>query len=182
MTFRIRQKIYVIILTIFSCIPFSQGSSSITYNFSVLFLAKTCDVSVENEIVIENVQGTGIVTNSSIKNDNAVADVKLSLKNCTSPDITGSKVYISQGNTLAGTTDFFNDDPAGIIGLQLTDGHSVFSKTTTALPEDKSVVWRDIISVADTKTINARLRCKTDGCQPQEGNFSASLTFNYYID
>lgn len=182
MKIRIKQKLYVMLLAVLSCVSSSQGSSSITYNFSVLFLAKTCDVSVENEIAIENLPGTGIVTNSSIINDTATADVKLSLKNCTSPDITGSKVYISQGNTLTGTMDFFNDNPAGIIGLQLTDGNFVFSKTATVLPEDKSVVWRNIASVAETKTIKARLRCKTAGCKPQEGNFSASVTFNYYID
>lgn len=176
-------KINLLFLLFFSCyIPVSQGEQGITYNFSVLFLAKTCDVSVQNEITIESTPGSGIISNNSIINDNAVADVQLSLKNCTSPDIAGSKVYIADGNTLAGTSNFFNDDPAGIIGLQLTDGNTIFNKSSTALPAANSVVWSNIMTSGETKILKARLRCKVAGCTPQPGDFSASVVLNYYID
>lgn len=179
---KLKQRILSTLFFIFLCAGASQGSSSITYNFSVLFLAKTCDISVQNEIYIEDTPGSGFVSNAAVKNDNAVADVKLALTNCTTPNIANSKVYIADGNTLSGTTDFFNDDPDSIIGLQITDGNSIFNKNTTALPAANSVVWTNIMSATETKTIKARLRCKSAGCEPQNGDFTASLVFNYYID
>ncbi|MEY1424424.1 fimbrial protein [Morganella morganii] len=172
----------IIFVSFLPGITVSLAADKITYHFSVLFLAKTCDVSVKNEIIIETTPGTGSVSSSDIKNDMAVTDVSLGLTNCTDSNIANSKVFISEGNTLTGTDDFFNDDPNSEIGLQITDGVNVFKKNTTAIPSNESVVWDNIMSDSETKIIKARLRCKNTSCEPREGNFSASLSFSYYIN
>ncbi|MEX6317327.1 hypothetical protein [Providencia huaxiensis] len=47
----------------------------------------------------------------------------IGLRNCTTTDQTAA-VYLASGNTLNGSKNFFNDDPNGVIGVQLSEEKS----------------------------------------------------------
>ncbi|MEY0575888.1 fimbrial protein [Providencia manganoxydans] len=101
----------------------------VRYEFSVLFLAKTCDIDVPSEILLGN--QSGITTVTEIKNDSVSKNLTIGLKNCNNQSQSGAQVYLSSGNTLNGTNNFFNDDPNGVIGVQLLDGTRIIDITTT---------------------------------------------------
>ncbi|EKT60854.1 fimbrial protein [Providencia sneebia] len=177
------KQVSITFLILFMWFPtIVAGDSSVRYEFSVLFLAKTCDIDVPSEILLGN--QLGITTANEIKNDSVVADVLIRLKNCSTESQSTAMVYLSSGNTLNGSNNFFNDDPNGVIGVQLLDGSRVIDINNNPLgkPSPESIIWDNIESTGATKTINAKLRCAIDNCDPNEGDFSATLTIGYYAD
>lgn len=154
----------------------------VRYEFSVLFLAKTCDIDVPSEILLGN--QSGITTVTEIKNDSVSKNLTIGLKNCNNQSQSGAQVYLSSGNTLNGTNNFFNDDPNGVIGVQLLDGTRIIDINNNPLgkPSAASIIWDNIENTSATKSINAKLRCAIDNCEPNEGDFSAALTIGYYAD
>ncbi|MCG9536968.1 type 1 fimbrial protein, partial [Providencia huaxiensis] len=106
----------------------------------MIFLAKTCEIDVPNEIILGN--ASGVTTVSEIKNDTVSKSFPIGLRNCTSTDQTTAVVYLASGNTLTGSNNFFNDDPNGVIGVQLLDGTRVISinQTPLAKPDASSII------------------------------------------
>ncbi|MEY0713410.1 hypothetical protein AB7282_21015, partial [Providencia huaxiensis] len=52
-----------------------------------------------------------------------------------------------------GSNNFFNDDPNGVIGVQLLDGTRVISinQTPLAKPDASSIIWDNIKSTNEKK-------------------------------
>ncbi|MEQ4710663.1 hypothetical protein, partial [Providencia huaxiensis] len=52
-----------------------------------------------------------------------------------------------------GSNNFFNDDPNGVIGVQLLDGTRVISinQTPLAKPDASSIIWDNIKSMNEKK-------------------------------
>ncbi|MBQ0535375.1 hypothetical protein [Providencia huaxiensis] len=71
-----------------------------------------------------------------------------------------------------------------MIGVQLLDGTRVISinQTPLAKPDASSIIWDNIKSMNEKKMVNAKLRCAKTDCEPDEGDFSATLTIGYYAD
>ncbi|WP_369310210.1 fimbrial protein [Providencia rettgeri] len=177
------KQVLLTFLTIFMYYPVMAADNyTVRYEFSVLFLAKTCDIDVPSEILLGN--QAGITTVTEIKNDNVAKNFTIGLKNCNNQSQSTALVYLSSGNTLNGTNNFFNDDPTGVIGVQLLDGNRVININNNPLgkPSAASVIWDNIESTSATKTVTAKLRCAIDNCEPNEGDFSATLTIGYYAD
>lgn len=180
------KKIKQLLLTFFMIFMYYPAMAAddykVQYEFSVLFLAKTCEIDVPNEIILGN--ASGVTTVSEIKNDSVSKNFSIGLKNCTSTDQTAAVVYLASGNTLTGSNSFFNDNPSDVIGVQLLDGNRVISTNQTPLakPDAASIIWDDIKNSSETKMVNAKLRCAKADCDPSEGEFSATLTVGYYAD
>ncbi|ENR5393880.1 TPA: type 1 fimbrial protein [Providencia rettgeri] len=179
---KIKQRLLTLLMVFMYYPAMAADNYQIQYEFSVLFLAKTCEIDVPNEIILGN--SSGVTTISEIKNDTVSKNFSIGLKNCTSTDQTTAIVYLASGNTLAGSNNFFNDDPNGVIGVQLLDGTRVISANQTALakPDVASIIWDNMKSTSETKMINAKLRCAKTDCDPDDGDFSATLTIGYYAD
>ncbi len=170
-------------LMIFMCYPaMAADDYTVRYELSVLFLAKTCEIDVPNEILLGN--QAGITTVSEIKNDNVTKSFTIGLKNCSSQNQNSAVVYLASGNTLNGSKNFFNDDPNGVIGVQILEGTRVINVNENPLskPNKESIIWENIQSVSDTKMVSAKLRCAESNCDPSEGDFAATLTIGYYAD
>lgn len=177
------EQVLITFLMFFMYFPaIAADDYMVRYEFSVLFLAKTCDIDVPSEILLGN--QAGITTVTEIKNDSVTKSFTIGLKNCNNQSQSTALVYLSSGNTLSGSNNFFNDDPNGVIGVQLLDGNRVININETPLgkPSPASVLWENIESTSATKNINAKLRCAVDNCEPNEGDFSATLTIGYYAD
>ncbi|EMT6577223.1 MULTISPECIES: fimbrial protein [Providencia] len=179
---KIKQVLLTFLIMLMYYPAMAADDYKIQYEFSVLFLAKTCEIDVPNEIILGN--ASGVTTVNEIKNDTISKNFSIGLRNCTSTDQTTAVVYLASGNTLTGSNNFFNDDPNGVIGIQLLDGNRVISANQTALakPDAASIIWDNIKSSSETKMISAKLRCAKTDCDPSEGDFSATLTIGYYAD
>lgn len=177
------KQVLLTFLMIFMYYPaMAADDYTVRYEFSVLFLAKTCDIDVPAEILLGN--QAGITTVTEIKNGSVTKSFPIALKNCNNSSQSSALVYLSSGNTLTGSKNFFNDDPSGVIGVQLLDDNRVIDVNSNPLgkPSAASVIWDNITSTDATKTVSAKLRCVEDNCDPTEGDFSATLTIGYYAD
>ncbi|ENU1229001.1 MULTISPECIES: fimbrial protein [Providencia] len=179
---KIKQLLLTTLMVFMYYPAMASDDYSVHYEFSVLFLAKTCEIDVPNEIILGN--SSGVTTVNEIKNDTVSKNFPIGLRNCTSTDQTTAVVYLASGNTLTGSNNFFNDDPNGVIGVQLLDGTRVISvnQTPLAKPDASSIIWDNIKTSSETKVVNAKLRCAKTDCEPDEGDFSATLTIGYYAD
>lgn len=179
---KIKQALLTFLIMSASSLSTADDGNSVRYDFSVLFLSKTCEIDVPNEIIFGN--QSGITTTSDIKSDNVVKQFPIGLKNCTTADQNTAIVYIASGNTLAGRNNIFNDNPNDVIGVQLLDNNRVVSvnESSSIKPSAASVLWDNIQGTSDIKMIEARLRCAEADCEPNDGDFSAKLTIGYYAD
>ncbi|MFD1090431.1 fimbrial protein [Providencia vermicola] len=179
---KIKQALLTFLIMSVSFLSMADDGNSVRYNFSVLFLSKTCEIDVPSEIIFGN--QSGITTASDIKSDNVTKQFPIGLKNCSTSDQNTAIVYIASGNTLAGRNNIFNDNPNDIIGVQLLDNNRVVSvnESGSMKPSPASILWDNIQSTSDIKIINAKLRCAEADCEPNDGDFSAKLTIGYYAD
>lgn len=179
---KIKQALLASLIMSASSLSIADDGNSVRYDFSVLFLSKTCEIDVPSEIIFGN--QSGITTTNDIKNDNVTKQFTIGLKNCTTSDQNTAIVYIASGNTLAGRNNIFNDNPTDVIGVQLLDNNRVVSVNESASmkPSAASILWDNIQSTSETKIINAKLRCAEADCEPNDGDFSAKLTIGYYAD
>lgn len=159
-----------------------KDNFSVRYEFSVLFLAKTCDIDVPKQVILGN--QAGYTTVNDIKNDKVSTDIIIKLQNCSAEYQKSSLVYLSSGNTLTGSNNFFNNDPNGVIGVQILDGNRVINYNSNPLskPSEDSIIWKNIENKGATKLITAKLRCAESDCNPEPGEFSATLSLNYYAN
>lgn len=188
-------KIVISFMSIFICLflisgisMVAQAAQSIKYDFSVLFLAKTCEVTVPNSIEFVSNEGGNFVNAKDIKDKKISQLIPISLTNCSGgsgTDLQNASVYIAQGSTLTGTRDFFNNNVSGSFGVQLTDDNNKIFKlnnSTTFTPSDDSVVWGNIKSTTETKTLIANLRCQEENCSPEAGAFTATVVLSFITD
>lgn len=183
---KFKKKVISLFLTLFLFPLIASSQDSIKYNFSVQFFKNTCDVETPESIILSKTPDAGVVSSIDIKNDSVNIPFTIGLQKCTSKDLSNVSIYISQGNTLADTTDFFNNKADGNIGVQIRDvaNNRVFSVNTSnsAVPNPNSIVWDNIKSEAEKKQLTASLRCKTENCEPDIGSFTASVTLSYYVN
>lgn len=175
-----RYKVFFVFLYLLSFNAIS--ADSIKYNFSVLFTAKTCDIITPGEIIFSSSGNSGVVTANDIKNNKITKNFNISLNKCNTSELKGSSVFISQGNTLTGTDDFFNNDNNSNIGVRIADGTKIFSRNSSDgfTPNANSIVWGSINNQNEIKQLTAKLECKKEGCNAKEGDFSASLTLSFF--
>ncbi|HCR3470613.1 TPA: type 1 fimbrial protein [Proteus mirabilis] len=164
----------------------SVAAQSVKYNFSVVFLAKTCEIVVPDNITFTSGEGASSVSANDIKNNKISQQIPISLTNCSTSSLSGTSVYISQGVTLTGTRDFFNNNVSGSFGVQLTDdsGSKTYKVNNSSVfkPSDDSVVWDNITSESSTKSLTAKLRCQKEGCAPEVGPFTATVVLSFFSD
>lgn len=187
------KKIAISFMSIFICLfltsRISMAAQSIKYDFSVLFLSKTCEITVPNSIEFVSNEGSHFVNDKDIINKKISQLIPISLTNCSGnasdTDLENASVYIAQGSTLTGTRDFFNNNVSGSFGVQLTDENNKIFKlnnSTSFNPSDDSIVWGNIKSTAETKTLIANLRCQKEDCTPEAGAFTATVVLSFITD
>ncbi|EMJ7522544.1 type 1 fimbrial protein [Providencia rettgeri] len=179
---KIKQGLLTFLMLLMHYPVMAADDYKVEYQFSVLFLAKTCEIDVPNEIIFGN--ASGVTTVSEIKKDTVAKNFSIGLRNCTTTDQKTAAVYLASGNTLNGSKNFFNDDPNGVIGVQLLEGNRVIDVNQSSLlkPDAASIIWDNIQRVSETKMVTAKLRCAESNCNPSDGDFSATLTIGYYAD
>lgn len=82
---KIKQALLTFLIMSASSLSTADDGNSVRYDFSVLFLSKTCEIDVQNEIIFGN--QSGITTTSDIKSDNVVKQFPIGLKNCTTAQL-----------------------------------------------------------------------------------------------
>lgn len=178
------QRIFIA-MWVFVCFGLTEtafAAKSIKFEFSAIFTPKTCSIITPDTVVFESSKGSGRTSMYSIQRDEVSQDFVIGLTQCSNSDLSGASVYLANGRTLQDSNSFFNDDPSGVFGVQLYDQSKVLTLNTFGKypPDATSVAWSKITNESQTKTLTAKLLCKTKGCEPKEGPFSAMIVLNFY--
>lgn len=159
----------------------SYAAESIRYTLSATFMPKMCDIVAPHTVVLEKVPGSGVMPSADIKAGLASQPFQIGLANCDDDNPSGMVVFISNGRTVHGSHDVFNNNPDDNIGIKIRANGQSFSKSDSPYkPSLNSIVWRDIQHITEQKTLTASLVCAQAGCEPDEGQFNAAITLSFY--
>ncbi len=159
----------------------STSAHSVEFEFNVKIDKQTCQLSVlgthQNEVDFGSIQSHKIKTNLI-----EPIPIKILLTKCKTNDFSDSYVIFKAKNSLNAIT--FNDNVTKSFGVRLSEKNSVAqSNLDSDFFKSGDKVWDNISKDQLEKTLYTYIKCKdTTSCEPEVGNFSATLTFSYIVD
>lgn len=159
----------------------SFSAQSIEFDFKVTIDKQTCKLSVSG--TSNNEVDFGSIQSNKIKN-NLIEPIpiKVLLSDCKTNDFFDTYVTMKAKSTL--NTITFNDDLNKSFGIRVSSKNNVAqSNTNTDFFKSEDTVWNNISIDKLEKTLYTYVKCKDPTvCDPESGEFSATLTFSYIVD
>lgn len=179
-------NIFLLKRTLFSLLALptlliSFSVQSVEFEFNVRINKQSCKLSVSgtsnNEVNFGSLQASKIKANLI----EPIA-IKVQLSDCLANDFVDTYVVMNAKSSL--NTITFNDDVAKSFGVRVSNKNTVAqSNLTSDFFKSGDRVWENISQDQLEKTLYTYIQCSDPAsCDPEAGDFSATLTFSYIID